>query len=121
MRILTSDQAVLDHVAARREAIIGRTIDWANINSGSRNAAGLNIMLDVLEAEARRLPAVVERIPTQGSITVASLMANYDFSRQFSVQLNVSNLFDKNYFDFAVSQIYYGAPRKFVLTAKYDF
>ncbi|QIL74358.1 TonB-dependent siderophore receptor (plasmid) [Diaphorobacter sp. HDW4B] len=57
----------------------------------------------------------------QGSITVASLMANYDFSRQFSVQLNVSNLFDKNYFDFAGSQIYYGAPRKFVLTAKYDF
>ena len=71
MRILTSDQAVLDHVAARREAIIGRTIDWANINSGSRNAAGLNIMLDVLETEARRLPAVVERLPTQGSTTVA--------------------------------------------------
>ena len=71
MRILTSDQAVLDHVAARREAIIGRTIDWANINSGSRNAAGLNAVLDALEAEARRLPAVVQRIPTQGSTTVA--------------------------------------------------
>lgn len=57
----------------------------------------------------------------QGSITVASLMVNYDFTRQFSMQLNVSNLFDKNYFDFAGSQIYYGTPRKFVLTAKYNF
>jgi glutamate carboxypeptidase len=71
MRILTSDQAVLDHVAARREMIIGRTIDWANINSGSRNAAGLNAVLDVLEAAASALPASVERLPTQGSTTVA--------------------------------------------------
>ena len=71
MRILTSDQAVLDHVAARREAIIGRTIDWANINSGSRNAVGLNAVLDALESEAKTLPATVERIATQGSTSVA--------------------------------------------------
>ncbi|QTC91996.1 hydrolase [Brevundimonas goettingensis] len=70
MRILTPDQTVLDHVAAREAAIIGRAVDWAGINSGSRNAAGLNAMLDVLEAEARRLPAEVVRIPTQGSTTV---------------------------------------------------
>jgi hypothetical protein len=55
---------------ARSFAIIGRAVDWAGINSGSRNAAGLNAMLDVLEAEARRLPAEVVRIPTQGSTTV---------------------------------------------------
>ena len=71
MRISAEDQAVLDHVAARGEAIIGRTIDWANINSGSRNAAGLNAVLDALEAEAGRLKAAVERVPTQGSTTVA--------------------------------------------------
>lgn len=57
----------------------------------------------------------------QGSITIASLMAHYDITHQLSLQLNVSNLFNKNYFDFAGSQIYYGTPRKFVLTAKYDF
>ena len=57
----------------------------------------------------------------QGSVSIANLMINYDVSRQFSVQLNISNLFDKNYFDFAGSQIYYGTPRRFVLTAKYDF
>lgn len=70
MRILTPDQTVLDHVAAREATIIGRAVDWAAINSGSRNAAGLNAMLDVLEAEARRLPAEVVRIPTQDSTTV---------------------------------------------------
>jgi glutamate carboxypeptidase len=70
MRILAPDQTVLDHVAAREASIIGRAVDWAGINSGSRNAAGLNAMLDLLEAEARRLPAEVVRIPTQGSTTV---------------------------------------------------
>ena len=70
MRILTPDQTVLDHVAAREATIIGRAVDWAGINSGSRNAAGLNAMLEVLEAEARRLPAEVVRIPTQGSTTI---------------------------------------------------
>ncbi|CAN5410813.1 hydrolase [soil metagenome] len=70
MRILQPDQAVLDHVAARETTIIGRTLDWAAINSGSRNADGLNAMLGLLEAQARRLPAEVSRIPTQGSTTV---------------------------------------------------
>ena len=70
MRILQPDQAVLDHIAAREADIIGRTLDWAEVNSGSRNAAGLNTMLDLLEAQARRLPAEVTRLPTQGSVTV---------------------------------------------------
>ncbi|RZJ01120.1 MAG: hydrolase [Brevundimonas sp.] len=71
MRILDPDQAVLDHVAARGEAIVDRAIAWANVNSGSRNADGLATVLAMLETEARRLPATVERIPTQGSTTVA--------------------------------------------------
>ena len=71
MRILPPDQAVLDHVAARADAIVGRAVEWANVNSGSRNAQGLEAVLALLEAEARRLPATVERIPTQGSATVA--------------------------------------------------
>ena len=70
MRISPSDQTVLDHVAARGDALIARTIDWANLNSGSRNADGLNAVLAALEAEAGRLPAEVVRIPTQGSTTV---------------------------------------------------
>ncbi|CAN5350629.1 hydrolase [soil metagenome] len=71
MRILPHDQAVLDHVAAREATIIGRTLDWCAINSGSRNAPGLNAVLDALEAEAHALPADVVRLATQASTTVA--------------------------------------------------
>ena len=70
MRILAPDQIVLDHVAARETAIIGRAVAWANVSSGSRNANGLAHVLALLEAEARHLPAEVLRIPTQGSSSV---------------------------------------------------
>ncbi|KQY93076.1 MULTISPECIES: hydrolase [unclassified Brevundimonas] len=70
MRIHPSDQLVLDHVAAREAAIVGRAIDWSGVNSGSRNAEGLARMLERLETEARRLPAEVRRIATQDSASV---------------------------------------------------
>lgn len=70
MRIQPSDQLVLDHIAAREAAIIDRAVDWAGVNSGSRNADGLAVMLERLEAEARFLPAVVERIATGPSTSV---------------------------------------------------
>ena len=38
MRILPPEQIVLDHVAARESAIVGRAIDWANLSTRSRNA-----------------------------------------------------------------------------------
>jgi glutamate carboxypeptidase len=71
MRISDPDQAVLDHVAARREAIVDRAVAWSNLNSGSRNAPGLAAVLDALEVAGRGLPASVERVPTRGSTTVA--------------------------------------------------
>jgi glutamate carboxypeptidase len=70
MRILPQDQTVLDHVAAREAAIVGRAIDWAGVNSGSRNPAGLARMLDLLETAASPLSAHVERLPTAGSSSV---------------------------------------------------
>lgn len=70
MRILPQDQAVLDHVAARGPAIVGRAVDWANINSGSRNAAGLARMLDLLETAATPLSAEVVRLSTAASTSV---------------------------------------------------
>ncbi|MFA4892240.1 hydrolase [Brevundimonas sp.] len=70
MRIQPSDQLVLDHVAAREAAIVGRAVDWSGINSGSRNAEGLARMLDRLEAEAARLPAEGRRIATRASTSI---------------------------------------------------
>jgi len=57
MRIEPQDQAVLDHVAARGDAIVQRAVDWSNINSGSRHAEGLARILDVLDATARAIEA----------------------------------------------------------------
>ncbi len=71
MRIHPHDQTVLDHVGAREAAILSRAVCWAEINSGSRNRAGLETVLDLLEAEARRFPAQVERLRTADSSNVA--------------------------------------------------
>lgn len=71
MQITPSDQSVLDHIAARKDAIIDRTVVWANINSGSNHAEGLERVLAALETEARQLDALVVRVPTQGSTIVA--------------------------------------------------
>ena len=70
MRILPPDQIVLDHVAARETAIVGRAIAWANVNSGSRNPDGLAQVLALLEAETGLLPAETARIPTRGSTSI---------------------------------------------------
>lgn len=70
MRIHPHDQTVLDHVGARKAAIVERAIGWAEVNSGSRNCEGLEIVLGLLEAEARRLPAEVERLETANSTIV---------------------------------------------------
>lgn len=70
MRILPQDQAALDLVGRGEADLIGRAVTWSNINSGSDHALGLETVLSLLEAEAARLPATVQRIPTQGFSTV---------------------------------------------------
>lgn len=72
MRISVPDQAVLDHVAARRLSIIGRARDWSDLNSGSRNTDGLMTVLAALEgAIAAGLPqALAERVTTADSVNV---------------------------------------------------
>lgn len=72
MRISAPDQAVLDHVAARRLSIIARARDWSDLNSGSRNTEGLMTVLAALEAEvAAGLPdALSERVTTADSVSV---------------------------------------------------
>jgi glutamate carboxypeptidase len=70
MRILPTDQDVLDHVAARGQAIVQRAIDWSNMNSGSRNTAGLEAVLARLEAEALALDANCERVVTTLSTSI---------------------------------------------------
>lgn len=57
----------------------------------------------------------------QGSYALVDLFGRYQFTKQFSVQANLNNLFDKSY-DTSVSQYQvYGAPRNFSVTANYNF
>lgn len=58
----------------------------------------------------------------QGDVTLVNLMARYDISKHLSAALHVNNLLDKRYFS-TVSSNYgtYGAPRSFILSAKYSF
>lgn len=52
----------------------------------------------------------------QGSYTVFDLMARYDFNEKWSAQLNVNNVFDKNYYTIGWGEIDFGDPRNATLT-----
>lgn len=57
----------------------------------------------------------------QGGYTLASLFAAYRINRQLSAQLNISNLFDKVYYEKIREYgpgYYYGAPRGVMLTLR---
>lgn len=60
----------------------------------------------------------------QDAYAVASLMANYQYSPQLSLQVNVNNLFDKTYYANQIDtfkNITFGAPRNVQGTLKYQF
>ncbi|WP_421566063.1 TonB-dependent siderophore receptor [Ochrobactrum sp. EDr1-4] len=61
----------------------------------------------------------------QPAYAVADVMAKYDFNEQTALQLNVNNLFDKNYYSALNTSAGYGffmgSPRNFKLTLKHSF
>lgn len=67
--------------------------------------------------------AVVQRRSEQPGYTLVNLMARYEFTAQTAPQLNINNVFDKNY----LSQVNfystksYGTPRSVLLTLSYKF
>lgn len=71
------------------------------------------------------MPYTVSGIETkrdEGSFGIYNMMASYAFTPKLSAQLNITNLFDKHYFDLASDGLgYFGAPRKAMLTMKYQF
>ncbi|MBN8756565.1 MULTISPECIES: TonB-dependent siderophore receptor [unclassified Variovorax] len=60
---------------------------------------------------------------TQGGLTLISLMARYEFSKQLSATLNIENLSDKRYYTGlgGYNGYTYGAPRNAWLKATYKF
>ncbi|APB05346.2 ferric-rhodotorulic acid/ferric-coprogen receptor FhuE [Raoultella ornithinolytica] len=58
---------------------------------------------------------------TQSGYTIIDLFTRYQVSKNFAVQGNVNNLFDKEYYDYLGSYGVYGAPRNFSVNASYSF
>lgn len=58
----------------------------------------------------------------EGSVALVNLMARYEVSKNLSVSLNLNNALNKQYFS-TISNNYgtYGAPRNFMVSAKYRF
>ena len=57
----------------------------------------------------------------QGSYTLVNLFSRYQVTKQLSVQANINNLFDKEYYDYLGTYAVYGAPRNFSVSANYTF
>jgi outer-membrane receptor for ferric coprogen and ferric-rhodotorulic acid len=57
----------------------------------------------------------------QGSYGLVNLFSRYQVTKNFALQANINNLFDKEYYDYVGSYLVYGAPLNFSVSASYDF
>ncbi|ELY3542455.1 ferric-rhodotorulic acid/ferric-coprogen receptor FhuE [Cronobacter turicensis] len=57
----------------------------------------------------------------QNGYTVVDLFTRYQATKNFAVQANLNNVFDKEYYDYLGTYGVYGAPRNFSVTASYSF
>ena len=58
----------------------------------------------------------------QSSVTLLSLLARYEVSRNFSVQLNGNNLLDRKYYVLdEYDNTYYGAPANYSVTVRLSY
>ncbi|MEO8722128.1 MAG: hydrolase, partial [Sphingobium sp.] len=64
------DRDMLERIAATGDAMIARAIAWANINSGSRNLAGLTAQAAQLEPAMQEFDGTFERIPLADTLVI---------------------------------------------------
>lgn len=100
----------------RKKLNIFTTLDMAQLLSGLEIGGGLSW-------EGSQYSGVGAKKLTQDAFNLVNLMARYHVSEQFSVQLNVDNLFDETYFSQIgfFEQYGYGSPRNFSLGLTYNF
>lgn len=84
--------------------------------------AGINWQSDTY-IFAKSVPAGADPKVVQGSYALVNLMAKYKINKDFSAQLNINNVFDKDYYGVfpAYGQITHGEPRNATLTLRYQF
>ena len=57
----------------------------------------------------------------QGGYAVVDLFSRYQVTKNFALQANLNNLFDKEYYDYLGTYGVYGAPRNFSVSGTYNF
>lgn len=72
-------------------------------------------------AEYKKYAAPHRETFTQDAYSVVNLMAQYAFTPQTSVSLNLDNVFDKTYYTAIGSRGWYGSPRSATATLVYAF
>lgn len=72
MRLSPEEKAVLDSIAERGSAIVERAVGWSDVNSGSRNLAGLETVQGLLKDAFAVLPTEPQDIPLAASIEIAA-------------------------------------------------
>lgn len=57
----------------------------------------------------------------QSPVALVNLFSRYQVTKQVSVQANINNLFNKEYYDYMGTYVVYGAPRNVTVSANYSF
>jgi outer-membrane receptor for ferric coprogen and ferric-rhodotorulic acid len=101
----------------RKEAKLGTTYKMGQLTLGTV----LSWQSKFYESTTDSLGNAVDL--TQDAVFLVDVMAKYQITKALSAQLNVENLFDKEYYsniDYS-TQVIYGDPRTVTLTMKYTF
>lgn len=85
------------------EVTVGGGVNWQNKTWQDANGPNGNTRIE------------------QGSYALVDLFTRYQVSKNFALQGNINNLFDKEYETWLSDYVVYGAPRSFSLTASYNF
>lgn len=89
---------------------------WEELSVGG----GLNWQSEELRKDTNPATGNEEKVG-QPSYTLANLMAQYDFNKNLSLQLNLDNIFDEKYYESSWGTFTYGEPRSARLTMNYRF
>lgn len=85
---MSAVKSILDGIVAQRDAMIATTIEWSNINSGSRNLEGLSRMHDALKDAFARLGGKMESIelPDQMEVDVAGNLVSKPLGKALRIR-----------------------------------
>ena len=83
------EAALVEAIAAQGDALLARTCQWASINSGSGNMAGLAQMAEVLVDVLAGFPGLVEQVPLAPVTRISADGTAHEMPQGASLRLTV--------------------------------